>query len=295
MSRLTTRLAAAALLLLAIAPVAHAQASRTWVSGVGDDANPCSRTAPCKTFAGAISKTAAGGEISVLDPAGYGTVTITKSITIEGTGTLASVLNAGVPGIVINAGPTDTVILRDLSINGFNSGTNGIRFLAGAGLTVDHCSIFGQTQDDIDVSSSTPGRVMVRDTTMTGGATGVNVGGTAGPMLVTLDHVNIHRCNTGIYGGFGASNVINSVIADTTGYGVLAITGGVINCDGCTLTGNATAVRANTNSTVRLSDTDVMSNVTGIFAGVGVVESAGNNHIRGNSTNGAPTATYTPL
>src|ERR1700684_214008 len=85
---------------LAIAP-AHAQATRTWVSGVGDDANPCSRTAPCKTFAGAISKTAAGGEISVLDPGGFGGVTITQSITLDGDGTLASILVASTNGITI--------------------------------------------------------------------------------------------------------------------------------------------------------------------------------------------------
>jgi hypothetical protein len=69
--------------LLYAAP-AQAQATRTWVSGVGDDANPCSRTAPCKTFAGAISKTAPGGEIDALDPGGFGALTITKSITIDG-------------------------------------------------------------------------------------------------------------------------------------------------------------------------------------------------------------------
>src|SRR3954452_3521594 len=78
----------------------HAQATRTWVSGVGDDANPCSRTAPCKTFAGAISKTADKGEISVLDPGGFGAVTITKGITINGEGTLAGILNAGSPAAI---------------------------------------------------------------------------------------------------------------------------------------------------------------------------------------------------
>src|SRR5215471_5367173 len=85
---------------------AYGQATRTWVSGVGDDANPCSRTAPCKTFAGAISKTAAGGEIDVLDPGGFGGVTITKSITIDGTPVLAGVLVAGTAGIVVNAAAT---------------------------------------------------------------------------------------------------------------------------------------------------------------------------------------------
>src|SRR5438445_3623083 len=86
-----------------------AQATRTWVSGVGDDANPCSRTAPCKTFAGAISKTAAAGEISVLDPGGYGAVTITKSISIVAAGAEGSILGSGTNGVAINAAPTDVV------------------------------------------------------------------------------------------------------------------------------------------------------------------------------------------
>src|SRR5213593_4753683 len=100
------------------ASMAQAQATRTWVSGVGDDANPCSRTAPCKTFAGAISKTAAGGEISVLDPGGFGAVTITKSITINGDGTLAGLLASLTNGIIVNAGVNDKVVIRSLSING---------------------------------------------------------------------------------------------------------------------------------------------------------------------------------
>ena len=109
----------ALMLLSLVAPgLAYAQATRTWVSGVGDDANPCSRTAPCKTFAGAISKTTAGGEIDPLDPGGFGAVTITKSITIDGGEQLASVLVAGTNGIVINAGAADTVTLRNIRING---------------------------------------------------------------------------------------------------------------------------------------------------------------------------------
>src|SRR3982750_954931 len=89
---------------------AHAQATRTWVSGVGDDANPCSRTAPCKTFAGAISKTAAAGEINCLDPGGFGGVTITKSITISSEGFEAGVLVSGTNAIIVNAGATDRVV-----------------------------------------------------------------------------------------------------------------------------------------------------------------------------------------
>src|SRR5436189_5717394 len=89
----------------------QAQASRTWVSGSGDDANPCSRTSPCKTFAGAISKTTAGGEIDVIDAGAFGAVTITKAITIDGAGTFTSILNAGTNGVIVNAGASDVVIL----------------------------------------------------------------------------------------------------------------------------------------------------------------------------------------
>src|SRR5262249_29465993 len=122
---------------------ANAQASRTWVSGVGDDANPCSRTAPCKTFAGAISKTAAGGEIDALDPGGFGAVTITKAITIDGGGgQVASILVSGTNAIVVQAGPSDVVTLRNLRINGIGTGLSGIRFLSGAAINIQNCYIF---------------------------------------------------------------------------------------------------------------------------------------------------------
>src|SRR2546426_2096071 len=109
-------------LILASASGAHAQATRTWVSGVGDDANPCSRTAPCKTFAGAISKTAVNGEINCLDPGGFGGVTITKSITIDCHEVFGSILSATVNGITVafdSFGGTDvrkTVNIRNISI-----------------------------------------------------------------------------------------------------------------------------------------------------------------------------------
>src|SRR5438105_15149189 len=96
--RFTINALAIAIFTFAFASFTQAQATRTWVSGVGDDVNPCSRTAPCKTFAGAISKTASPGEIDALDPGGYGAVTITKSITIDGAGTLASILASGTVG-----------------------------------------------------------------------------------------------------------------------------------------------------------------------------------------------------
>ncbi|MCX8254517.1 hypothetical protein RHAL1_01531 [Beijerinckiaceae bacterium RH AL1] len=133
------------LLVLALggAPAAQAQAVRTWVSGVGDDANPCSRTAPCKTFAGAISKTAAAGEISVLDPGGYGAVTITKSISIVAKGIEAGITSPGIAAIVVNAGPADFVSIRGLTIEGGGTGTYGIRVLQAGSVNIADTVIKG--------------------------------------------------------------------------------------------------------------------------------------------------------
>ena len=135
---------------------AHAQATRTWVSGVGDDANPCSRTAPCKTFAGAISKTAAQGEINVLDPGGFGAVTITKSITISAIGVEGGVLVSGTPGITVSAGPADVVVLEGLDIEGLGTGTNGVNVTGTTGAVyVKNCKIHHFTQNGINMASST--------------------------------------------------------------------------------------------------------------------------------------------
>ena len=133
---------------------ASAQATRTWVSGVGDDVNPCSRTAPCKTFAGAISKTATNGEINCLDPGGFGGLTITKSITIDCHEVYASSLVAGVTAFNVNfdafaAGDVRrSVRLRNLNFNGADTGLNGIRILGGAQsanseVAIEDCMIDG--------------------------------------------------------------------------------------------------------------------------------------------------------
>lgn len=150
MRRLATMLAFA---LALSAGAVNAQATRTWVSGVGDDANPCSRTAPCKTFAGAISKTAAGGEINAIDPGGYGAVTITKSITIRGVGTNASILSSGTNGIIINLpATTDRVVIQDIEIEGAGTCLSGIRMVSGGSLTVQN-TVIRNCQKGIDIDS----------------------------------------------------------------------------------------------------------------------------------------------
>lgn len=171
-----------ALACLALPSMAFAQATRTWVSGVGDDANPCSRTAPCKTFAGAISKTAPGGEIDALDPGGFGALTITKSITIDGGGgQVASVLVAGTNGIVVAAGANDRVILRNLRLQGIgnsgNAGLNGVRFISGLHLWLDNVVIENFGQNGVDYASSQANsRLDLNNTTIENAAgNGVNV------------------------------------------------------------------------------------------------------------------------
>src|SRR4030095_14511743 len=152
-------------LVLAItASAAHAQATRTWVSGVGDDANPCSRTAPCKTFAGAISKTATGGDINVLDPGGFGGVTITKSITISSEGFEAGVLVSGTNAIIISAGANDFVVLRGLDIEGLGTGLVGVKFLSGKSLHVENCTINRFSQHGIEFAPNAAAVFHIRDT-----------------------------------------------------------------------------------------------------------------------------------
>ena len=195
--------------ILAVASTGQAQATRTWVSGVGDDVNPCSRTAPCKTFAGAISKTAAGGEIDALDPGGFGAVTATKSILIDGTtgAGFGSILASGVNGVNVNDSATGTpntiiVRLRNLSINGAGTtlGLNGVNFTSGATVHVENCVIRNFSGTGIRVATPQPARLIVSNTTIseiTGQGiefAGANAANDAG----VIDNTTITRTGAGV-------------------------------------------------------------------------------------------------
>ncbi len=184
---------------LVLAPATQAQATHTWVSGVGDDNNTCTRTAPCRTFAGAISKTAAGGEILVLDHGSYGTVTITTAITINGAGQLADIQAAtGSNGITINAGVNDKVILRNLSINGAGTGLNGVRYLAGKQVVLENVTIDGFTSRGVDVALSGNGRLEMSNISITNAATGVRLFTTAGAVTANLEDIRLNSLTTGL-------------------------------------------------------------------------------------------------
>ena len=232
---------AIALLLVMSAGSAHAQATRTWVSGVGDDANPCSRTAPCKTFAGAISKTAAGGEIDCLDPGGFGTVTITKAITLDcggGVGgQVGSILASGVNAIIISSSlpAGSSVTIRNLSINGIAGsgfgGLNGIRYLAGGGaLHVENVEIFGFSQNGIDFENTAAANLFVRSSQISDNTAGFGIlVKPQGAVLanVSLDNVRLDRNLTGLrVEDGGKATVEDSVAHANNGNGFLAVSAG---------------------------------------------------------------------
>jgi hypothetical protein len=278
---------------LVIPSVAQAQATRTWVSGVGDDANPCSRTAPCKTFAGAISKTAASGEISALDPGGFGAVTITKSITINGDGTLAGILAAATNGIIVNAGTNDKVIIRSISLNGAGSGLDAIRFLAGKQLSVENVTIIGFTGQGIEANlPAAGGNLYVKDTNITRCADGILMTvGVGGFLVANVDNVRIEgMTSNGIVANAGAfANVRNSSIFQSASSGLQAANGATFNVENTYISHNGTGVNSPAGSAFRLSNTSIFNNNTGINAG-GSVRGFFNNRVFGNGVDGAVNA-----
>jgi hypothetical protein len=272
-------------LMLCSATLASAQASRTWVSGVGDDANPCSRTAPCKTFAGAISKTAAGGEINTLDSGGFGTVTITKSITIINEGSIGGVLAASVNGFIINAAGIH-VVLRGLDVNGFGTGINGIRFLQGASLTVENCRIYGFTGRGIEATNPVASLMLVKDTTISASTSaGILI---TGPVDTVLNTVRIERSGgPGLRVENGEVTARNSVMAGNVGPGILAAGPGVVNVDNSVLSGNNAAGLRAAGGLIRAGNSTIVGNANGVLSsGGGSVISLGNNAVTGNGIDG---------
>ena len=276
---------------LAISSAAQAQATRTWVSGVGDDANPCSRTAPCKTFAGAISKTATCGEISVLDPGGFGAVTITKAITINGDGTLAGILAAGVNGIIVNGISTSDVIIRGISIDGACTGLDAIRFLGGRHLRVENCTIYNFTDDGIDVVYNLAGGVgqlTIENTSISNiSDVAVRVQLTAGTSIsAQLDNVRINRASIGFDVLSGTATIANSAISHVTNQAVVAEGSAVLNASFCTLTNNGTGISAFTaGSTIRFNNCNIFNNTTGVNVAAGATgDRFGSSALFGNGT-----------
>jgi hypothetical protein len=269
-----------AVVILALPSTAFGQATRTWVSGVGDDANPCSRTAPCKTFAGAISKTAAKGEINVLESGGFGAVTITKAIHIRARGNTAGVLTNAANAINVSAGANDRVTLTGLDINGLDTATNGVKINSAKVVRIENSQIYGFSNSGVNFTPSTANaRLIIQGSNIHDNVpgTGVGVAATAAGGAVTIRNSDIADNTNGIAVS-GASqpgivNLFRSDISDNT-TGLLSI-------------GSLADIRIGSNS--------ISSNTTGLStSGGGKITSFGNNNIFGNGTDGSPTNTVTP-
>jgi hypothetical protein len=250
--------AAVASALFAISAPAHAQATRTWVSGVGSDADPCSRTAPCKTFAGAISKTATNGFINCLDPAGYGAVTITRSMTIDCHETLGSIL-AG------------------------QEGTNGI---------MEDMSITGMTKNGIsDTRTEGKTSLVVKNSIIANNA-GSGVSALAQDNSVVLD--NVHSVKNAYGAAFGKTNngaVNRSVFSNNTTAGIETDPGAAMMMDNTVVSHNTTGI-ASSGGQVAFGNSDVLFNGTAV---VGSTLSFGNNRIFANTAAGtAPSPAGAP-
>ena len=296
--RFTISALAIAIFTFAFASMAQAQATRTWVSGVGDDANPCSRTAPCKTFAGAISKTATNGEIDALDPGGFGALSINKSITVDGSMTgVAGLLNAGVTGININTGAV-AVTLRGITLQGAGTGLKGISIQTATGgskVFIENCFISGNTGNGIEDTRANGGFLEVDNTTITNnGANGISVNPSAGSIQVNVHVSNSRLEGNGARGFFAGSNVhstiFRTIITQNATGGVFAqqTAGGSteVAVDQCVVSNTNIGFTATTASAIiRVSNTTAMNNGGGLASatGGGQVSSYGNNQTGGNA------------
>jgi hypothetical protein len=282
-------------MLLGISTMAFGQATRTWVSGVGDDVNPCSRTAPCKTFAGAISKTAKDGEISVLDPGGFGTITITKSITINGTHGqgYGSILAAGATqGVLVNiTDPADvrkTVRLNSLHINGASTGTHGIRILAAANVHVNDTIIDGFTSRGIEVAlTATSSNIYVTDTQIRKCNIGMRITTTSGFAVGVLNNV-LFEANTS-HGAEVSTNgfaTIKGASSSANGGAGFATTGnGQMNIVDSIMAHNAAGVNAGAGTTMRVASCQIFNN-TVAWSIAGSVSTDGQNRVANNGAGG---------
>lgn len=302
-------------ILLSAGAVAQAQATRTWVAssaGGGDDVNPCSRTAPCKTFAGAISKTKEGGEIDVVDPDSYGSVSITKAITIDGgtgagwAGILVSGGN-GSAGIIVNTGGDHAdnakVILRNLTINGAKQitggfGDIGIRVLKVSELHIDHVNIENCNSQGINIDGADAINVYINHVSLNHDVTGVRVNTAAGFVATAyLDDVSIQGNNNGLNAVANAFAVIrNSYFAENRGTTLGAVkvsTGCTVSLENNMFAGNNIAVNVDSGGTANISNNSFYGNVAAL-SGSGTIATATNsNKFAANGSDGATNATIT--
>ena len=287
--------------LVAISPAANAQVIRTWVSGTGDDASEnCSRTAPCRTFAGASGKTLDGGEINILDGFGFGPLSITnRSLSVVASGHTGSIVASALTALIVSnsSGFPVNVTLRGLELNGVASGVAGIRVTGSSpvNLHIENGNIF-RFANGINVLSNAAVSISVVNSRITdclASGNGINTDAASGPVQISLIGSEIHNCNTGInLAGTAKINVKNSDLSqNTTGVNVASASATAL-LDSNIISFCTTAVNvAISGGIVRLTNTTISDNATGLATVPGgSLISFGNNRIKANTVNGAPTA-----
>jgi len=291
--RFSSNLLTLGLLAFGFASMANAQATRTWVSGVGDDANPCSRTAPCKTFAGAISKTAQFGEIDCLDPGGFGQVTITKAITIDCDSGPGGILAASGSGVVINTG-TGPVILRSININCDTLATNGVNVIASPNVHLLDMNIWGCTGSGVVVGASTQVFITIKDTQIHDCANGISTSTSSGIVLGDIDHVAIWGGTNGLAAGIASHvNIHNSTIfATTTAINNNGGGGSAVSVFNNVLSNNSTAVQSVAGGNVGVSSNTIIGSSPVFNTNSGTISTGSDNISMLNgaigTTNGSP-------
>ena len=305
--------------------MAQAQANRTFVSGSGNDANPCTRAMPCRSFNIAILRTAIGGEIDVIDTGDYatpnpafGSVFINQSVTIDGGSEIAGINAAitiggaaGADAITINVplssqDPERRVVLRHLSINGTGfppsqcpgctqtMGLKGINATNFSVLDVEDCYIQNFTQAGIDVNlSSNNSHVTVKNTNINRTVVGIQIATSVGFVSGTLDNVKVEHGSSGVIAGDRAYVTVRNSVLDNNTAVAAAIQApsnlAQLNLENTMIYDNGTGVRAGgPGTTVDLSNTSILNNSTGLATGGGVINSHGNNRIAYNSVPGPP-------
>jgi hypothetical protein len=301
---------------LASAP-AHAQATRTWVSGVGDDANPCSRTAPCKTFAGSISKTAAGGEINCIDPGGFGALTITKSITISCEIGTAGVLVAGTNGITVNAASTDFVVLKGLDFDGTGTGLSGVSIVSAATVHVRNSTIrnFKAGGSGITLApSNISTQLFVSDTFISNNGNSATTGGIvikptgSGTAFAVISNSKVDANTSGVRADatavttgavkvtLEASSVSGNTNDGATGIAAGAGGGSILMINKSVMANNAGTGVVASGALVLLGDSVVTGNATGLSSvNSATLNTYKNNSINGNTNDNAGVAVVTAL
>jgi len=293
---------------------AHARA-RVFVASYGNDANPCTFGSPCKTFQQAVNVVDAGGEVTAIDSAGFGPISINKAVTITSPDGVEAgiVANAGADAIDINAGPSDAIVLRGLTLDGAGTAHNGIVFSAGGSLTVTNCTLQNFAFDGSNLptgngilmqpTAGTLAFTITNTTASNNGGTGIlfltssggspSVNGVIDHVVADANHFDgVSVDSRFTTGGAIVVTVSDSIASNNGSQGIFAGNGSAtlkVSLDNVTVGGNFFGIVASTPANVLLGRSVITGNGTGVqnsTSPTNTFYSYGDNRINLNGTDG---------